>query len=708
MCVVGIGASADGLDAITEFLQAMPPNSGLAFVIVQHLSPTQKSLAVELFAKRTDMAVVPAEDGLPLAPNRVYIIPANSYANVENGTLRLIEPKAPRGQRLPIDDFFSSVAADQHERAIGIVLSGTGADGTLGLKQIIAHGGIVLVQDPGTAQFDGMPRSAIATGLATHVLPVKSMPDVLIAYAKHPYAGGGGFILDRYAPASVLINRKFEVLYFCGATDRYLAQPRGAPTNDLLSLAREGLRGHLRNALRRAESSGETVLVSDVRVRRGKNFEPMQISVTPAPTSDAEGRPMLVVFQQEPAAPAARKGKKASEPELVRQLEEELRATKDDLQTSIERLQTSNEELRVANEEVVSINEELQSVNEELESSKEELQSLNEELNTVNQQLQNKLSELETANNDLRNLLASSDIATIWLDRDLHIKWFTPAARPLLNLLATDTGRPISDLGSPLAGESLLADARSVLEWLTPVQAELKTENDRWYVRRTLPYRTDADRIDGVIATFAEITDTRRAAEAALEASKAMSEALERRVTERNRELQAMATELSLAEDRERREIARDLHDDLGNTLNVAKLKLETAAAPGSTETQRRDALDKAAELVTEASRRIRTLVSQISPPILEEAGLIPALQWLADEMKKDYGLSVELVNEDMDIDLDQGTRSIVFRAIRELLINAAKHAKVDSARTEARLENGHLVVAVSDRGQGFAEVPTK
>jgi len=1019
LCVVGIGASAGGFDAICELLQELPSDSGLSFVVVQHLSPTQKSLAAELFAKRTQMAVLEASDGLQVRPNTVYTLPPDTYAGIQGGALRLVKPPEPRGRRLPIDAFFRSLAADQKQRAIGVILSGTGTDGTLGLKHIVAEGGIVVVQAPDTAQFDGMPRAALSTGLATHVLTVAQMPELLVEWARHPYAtaaegteqaeqieagtldsalevirarhgynfhgykhrmlvrrirrrmglrriermgdyiaalrrdphevdalfrdlligvteffrdpeawaaleheaidalvrsqpegmpirawvsgaatgeegyslamllleklkdvkkhcpvqvfatdtneeaiaaaragiypagiaahvspdrlqrfftdarndhhyevtrelreavifgvhnlfsdppfsrmdlitcrnlliylepesqrrvvtlfhvslrpGGVLFlgpaetvgprddlfrvasrkwriyrrtgttprddrdwqlesdqqravyqspftarrargaanmpanlaqqiILDRFAPASALVNSKFEVLYFCGPTERYLSQPRGVPTKDLLMLARDGLRTQLRNGVREADSRGEPVVLHDLRVRRGASFEMVRVTITPA-AGEPEDRPLLVVFEDEPRRVQTEKSRRRADAGLLRQLEDELRATKDDLQTSIARLETSNEELRVSHEEVVSANEELQSANEEMESSKEELQSLNEELNTVNQQLQGKIAELESTNNDLRNLLASSDIATICLDRDLRIKWFTPSTRNVLKVIQTDVGRPISDLGSPLAGESLVRDARTVLASLTPVQADVLSERDRWYTRRTLPYRTEDDRIDGVIATFSDVTDARRTTELRLEAKDAAADVLEQRVEDRTRQLRGLASELALAEERERRAVARDLHDDLGQVLNLARFKLDRLVRNAG-DTVGREGLEEVDRLISQAHQSARSLVFQLSPPILEELGLVPALQWLGEEMQHAYGLHVDLRHEgDAPTALSQATRSILFRAVRELLINVAKHAHADSAKVRLRTGDKSVEVVVSDEGVGF------
>ena len=187
--IVGIGASAGGLAAFEAFFSAMPADAspGMAFVLVQHLAPDHKSILADLVKRYTRMQVYEVEDGMKVQPNCAYIIPPNRDMAFLNGTLQLLEPAAPRGQRLPIDFFFRSLAQDQRERAICIVLSGTGSDGTLGVRAIKGEGGMVMAQSPESTEYDGMPRSAIATGLVDYVLPPAEMPAQLIAYAAHAF-----------------------------------------------------------------------------------------------------------------------------------------------------------------------------------------------------------------------------------------------------------------------------------------------------------------------------------------------------------------------------------------------------------------------------------------------------------------------------------------------------------------------------------------
>src|SRR6267154_5608790 len=191
-CVVGLGASAGGFDALVEFLRVTPANSGLAFIILQHLSPSPRSLSAELFSRHTAMSVRAAQEGVRLQANCVYTTPADRDLRLKDGRIRLSKPTEARGRRLPVDQLFRSLGQDRRELAVGIILSGTGSDGALGLKEIVANGGIVLVQAPESAQFDGMPRSAMATGLVAYVLPIAKMPRVLLSYARHTYVRNPG------------------------------------------------------------------------------------------------------------------------------------------------------------------------------------------------------------------------------------------------------------------------------------------------------------------------------------------------------------------------------------------------------------------------------------------------------------------------------------------------------------------------------------
>ena len=330
-------------------------------------------------------------------------------------------------------------------------------------------------------------------------------------------------LLERFAPASVLIDRHFTAHAFHGPTGDYLQQPGGEPTTNLLALARDGLQAPLRSAAQRAIADNEEAS-STGRVTRSGSFQPVRVVVRPVPRGrGADG--MLVVSFFEREQPEAGVNHALEEVMAGSQLEAELLSAREDLRITVEQMEAANEELKASNEEIRSINEELQSSNEELETSKEELQSLNEELNTTNNQLQAKIEELELRTNDLNNLLNSTDVATLFLDRALCIRWFTPSMKALLELLPSDIGRPIAHFAQRFRGGDLLDDAREVLDRLLPSDTEVVDDLGRWYVRHTLPYRTEDDRISGVVVTFTDIT-ARKHGEEQIQAAREYAESI--------------------------------------------------------------------------------------------------------------------------------------------------------------------------------------
>ncbi len=860
--IVGIGASAGGLAAFEAFFSGMPQGVDpcMAFIVVQHLAPDHKSLLTELIRRRTRMEVSEVEDGVVVRPNCVYIIPPNRDMAFLNGTLQLLEPSAPRGHRLPIDFFFQSLARDQREHAICIVLSGTGGDGTLGVRAVKNEGGMVMVQTPDSTEFDGMPRSAIATGMVDYQLPPAEMPAQLIAYAAHAYdhasrhmatatpkienalkkicivvraQTGHDFsqyksstiyrriarrmavqqidLMDEYvrylqhtpvevqalfrdlligvtsffrdtAPfqtlgeraipklfegkstgaavrvwcvgcstgeeaysiaillqehmdklqesynvqvfatdldsraiataragcypassiadmspqrlarffvpednariyrihksirdkivfseqdvirdppfskldmiscrnlliylsgelqrklfpvfhytlnpggilflgtsetvaefadlfvaldhtsklyrrndefegmhrasigrlaspqaamnatlltsselalsrpvkqslrelteqmllheivaAAVLVNGQGDILYIHGRAGAYLEPAPGeAAVNNVLKMARQGLRFDLGAALHKAAMTKAQVCCSNLRVKTNGHFTAVDLLVCPAALgiegqrTHAEHALYLVILREataqgsspsEPvkaavqvaagaeavhAAPDNTLGLHAANVKIAA-LNDELRSYREHLQAANEELETSNEELKSSNEEMQSVNEELQSTNEELETSKEEMQSMNEELTTVNAELQVKVADLSRASNDLANLLAGTGIGTVFVDHQLRILRFTPAATTIINLIPSDVGRPLAHTVSNLVGyDRLVADAQGVLDTLMPKEVDVQTSQGVWYTMRILPYRTADNVIEGAVVTFVDITE---------------------------------------------------------------------------------------------------------------------------------------------------------------------------------------------------------
>jgi two-component system CheB/CheR fusion protein len=285
-------------------------------------------------------------------------------------------------------------------------------------------------------------------------------------------------------------------------------------------MVREGLLTNLRRAIQSVSASNQGTTFA-AQVRQGDAFHGVRVTLSPLPASQQASGLILVTFEPEPEEHerAAVHEPTKNEPQMASpSLEEELKATRAELQSTIEQLESANEEMKAANEEATSMNEELQSTNEELETSKEELQSFNEELHTVNNQLQHKIQELEDTSNDLANLLAGTEMATIFLDTEFRLKWFSPATKQLLNLLSSDIGRPIGHFARKFADDALLSDAETVLSKLTRIEAEIRSDEGKWFLRRVLPYRTRDNRIAGIVITFTEITESKRANDAVNEA----------------------------------------------------------------------------------------------------------------------------------------------------------------------------------------------
>ena len=822
LIIVGIGASADGLEPLKEFFAAIPSDTGMAFVVIQHLSPSRESYMAEILATYTRMNVVEAVNNMAVEANVVYMIPPNRFLRIQEGRLFLSMIERTALPPMPIDFFFRSLAEDLHERAVCMLFSGGGSDGTSGLREVRASGGMTIVQKPETAQFETMLRSAIATGMVDFVLAPGEMAEVLVKYrpqlqkngqreerekfeqldavldllalrtgsdftaykkstllrrserrmginhfcslteylrflqsntsevdelakdmligissffrdpeafeelrrdvviplirdrrdhrpirvwipacstgeeaysiailfleelsaatknsplqifasdvdaealkiaregvyphsiaadiseerlnrffAKHDsayqvskrvreavifslqnlltdapfsrldliscrnlliyiepvvqrrlitlfafalnsagslflgksdgmasqsayfvplspkwriyqrgaasppqipefsYARGSQLwgaepvpkpaitghaqytnlsqeaILKQFNASVVLVDENAIILHFFGETGNYLAHPTGEASLNLLSMLSSSLSPKLRLALRKVVEENQPMVLERIFFNRDDNRFPAKITIRPLAGTARSDRVYAVLFEEvhdeivDRPGNGRERGAQDEEDELVPQLEAEIIALRTEFQTTINEYETSAEELKAANEEILSINEELQSTNEELETSKEEIQSVNEELNTVNGELNSKVDEITAVNNDLLNFLNSSEVATIFLDSDLHIKRFTQPASSIVNLIAADVGRPLSHISHELEGLNLIAIAEGVLKSLVPLKKDVRAANGRWYSLTGLPYRTLENKIDGVILTFIEVT----------------------------------------------------------------------------------------------------------------------------------------------------------------------------------------------------------
>ena len=838
--VVAIGASAGGLDALKKFFTAMSPDPGMAFVLVQHLDPTHESTLADLMSRYTPLKVVQARDGMKVESDYLYIIPPNKDMGLMNRTIQLMEPVEPHGMRLPINFFLKNLAEDQKERSIAIIFSGFGSDGTIGIKSIKAAGGMVMAQDPATADSNSMPASAIQTGLVDFILPPEEMPEKLMNYVEsahktikkiitpkeeteralqkifmlirnrtshdfsyykentvyrrisrrmnihqieniqtylrylqenpheidilfkellinvtsffrdeksfdsfknslkelikqkldvdnlrvwvpgcssgeevysiaiiihelleesgknidvqifgtdididalttarsgtypitiaedvspellnkyfvkkdnvftirtdiremvvfaphdvlidppftkldvlscrnlliylngeaqqkvisnfnyalnkdgilflgpsesvgefvdafnvvdkkwkifkcvkstefirrfvevHPiprtlqlsnFETGIGLkqlntsksvnivnlaekeLLDIYVPPSAIITDFGEILYIHGRLGNYLEPAQGKAKLNIVEMAREGLKFELNSSIQNAISKKSEIVVEGLRVKNNGGHIFINLNVKPLELETTKGL-LIVSFEEVSVDKNGKKDKMklnmvTKGDERIRELESELNLTKERLNVTIEEMKSSNEELRSANEELQSMNEESQSTNEELETSKEELQSINEEMVTVNNELQMKIDELTQATDDMNNLFNSTEIAIIFLDRDLNIRRYTKEATNLIKMIESDVGRPFSDIATNLKYDNFTDDIQQVMDRVTFKETEIETEDGKWFQTRIMPYKTFKNVIDGVVITFNNITERKEQITDALDA----------------------------------------------------------------------------------------------------------------------------------------------------------------------------------------------
>ncbi|MBT1707959.1 PAS domain-containing protein [Fulvivirgaceae bacterium PWU5] len=838
--IVGIGASAGGVQALQSFFQRVPPTSGMAYVVILHLSPDHESKLPEILQQVSAIPVFRVAERAHVRPDHVYVISPNQHLKMDDGHITASRNLQEADRRAPVDIFFRTLAESHGARAICVVLSGTGSNGSMGLKRVKEMGGAAFVQNPREAEYNEMPRHAIATDLVDEVLPVAELPAKIVAYknnlgtihipvdaekraedqqhalreifsqlrlrtghdfsnykrptllrrierrinmrnlpdlpayaafitqqpdevtallkdllisvtnffrdraafevveqqvmtaimqrkkpddqvriwvagcatgeeayslamlcaekipnviegpkiqifatdideaaitfardglysindaadvsperlrrffnkegdgyrvrreiretilfANHNFIKDppfshldmiscrnvliylnqtaqervmetfhfalrqGGFLflglsesadsatdlytsfsrefhifqsrpapkrvypvpdstprfnysqpitvpsaivtpqeyrvrermtlgdlhqqlLEQYAPPSLVVNEEYEIIHLSERAGRYLQITGGEPTQNLLKMVRHDLRLELRSALYQAVQRKAAVDARGLKVTLDDRTETLDIHIRPVfRAGDIANGIILVVFEPTSVETEPSEVVLSADEPVARQLEDELMRLKSQLRGSIEHHEFQAEELKASNEELQAMNEELRSAAEELETSKEELQSINEELSTVNQELKVKVEEITLANNNLQNLINSVDIGTIFLDRSFRVALFTPPARVLFNLIPNDIGRPLSDITNKLHYPDIIADAEVVLERLQTVEKEVSSQNDRLYMMRVLPYRTEEDRINGVVITFFDITERKRS-EIALRAS---------------------------------------------------------------------------------------------------------------------------------------------------------------------------------------------
>src|SRR5271170_1696551 len=490
-------------------------------------------------------------------------------------------------------------------------------------------------------------------------------------------------VLEAYGPAAVLINRKLECLYFQGPVDRYLKVMSGRPVNDVIAMAREGVRTKLRSAVQRALHENARVVMPGGRMQGGAGRSSFRIVVIPAPRGREDL--LLVCFAEEPEPQVGRGGSMApADVPRVVELERELEATKTELQSAVRNLELSSEEQMAINEEALSVNEEYQSTNEELLASKEELQSLNEELNALNSQLQETLERQRTTADDLQNVLYSTDVATIFLDTSFNIRFFTPATKALFNVIPGDVVRPLTDLKSLALDEDLLLDARRVLQTQASIEREIEGQGDAWFVRKILPYRTRDKKTEGVVITFADVTERRSTADA-LSAAKRQAESAS---TAKSRFLAAAS-------------------HDLRQPLQTLAL-LQALLAKKVTGEKEQKLVGRIDEALGAMTSMLNTLldINQIEVGAVKvEAAEFPVsdiLDRLRGELTyhaQSAGLALNVMPCRLSIRSD---RRLLEQMVRNLLSNALKYTQRGRVLVGCRRRPGKLRIEIWDTGLGI------
>ena len=321
-------------------------------------------------------------------------------------------------------------------------------------------------------------------------------------------------LLQQFSPAGVLVNENGDIIYISGHTGKYLEPAVGKANMNIFAMLREGIRSEFHVGFRKVIMNKESVVLHNIKVGTNGNTLNLNVNIKWIDKPEPLKGTIMIIFSDVPDIPDTgtekKKGLKRSNNLRESELEYKLQQTREEMQNTLEEMQTSQEELKSTNEELQSTNEELQSTNEELTTSKEEMQSLNEELQTMNAEMQSKVDEFSRVNNDMKNLLNSTDIATLFLDKELNIRRYTNQATKLFKLIKSDIGRPFTDQVSDLLYPEVTTDALEVLKTLIFIEKQIPAKDNRWYSVRIMPYRTLDDRIDGLVITFINISDHKK------------------------------------------------------------------------------------------------------------------------------------------------------------------------------------------------------
>lgn len=527
-------------------------------------------------------------------------------------------------------------------------------------------------------------------------------------------------LLEQYAPSSLIIDQDYNILHVSGHAGHFLQFASGEPSCSLLRVVHPELRIELRTALFQAAKTGKSCEARRVKIDRDERDFYVNMMVRPVrdKTSGVERSYFLVFFDEvERLTLAESSGPRASGAEsVVTLLEEELQITKEQQQATIEQYETQTEELKASNEELQAMNEELRSATEELETGKEELQSVNEEIQTINIELKEKIDELAVSNSDLQNLITSTDLATIFVDRDFKIKFYTPRAQDIFSLIPSDVGRPLSDITHKLDYASMLQDVRHMLEDGHKTELEVMSREGRWYIAQLIPYRLQGADTDGVILTFIDFTQRKEAekeAQAAREglerhtvALMEINEALQTEVSERQRaerERGQLVRRIVFAQEEERARIAREMHDQFGQQLTVLNLKLDALRKDCADNTTLCEQVETLQDLAQQISADVDNLVWEMRPMALDDLGLGAALTSYVQSWSSHLGIPVDLHVTGLDRGrLTIEIETVLYRIAQEALNNVAKHAHATNVAIVLEQRAGQVFLIIEDNGAGF------
>ncbi len=492
-------------------------------------------------------------------------------------------------------------------------------------------------------------------------------------------------IAETYLPATVVITRHFECIYSVGPVDRYLRVVSGEPTKDLLAMVRPDVRTRVRAAVHQASQDSGRVVLRGCQPNQGSRDPGFSIAVQPAHEDDATLFLVSFVDEIEPER-ANRSVGLPGDPSQVEALEATLKATRAELQAAIANLEAQNAEKSAALDDAVAAQQRLQTSNETLMAAREELESLTEEMTARNSRLQDNFDRQRTSYHDLLNVFCTTNVATLSLGKDLTIRFFTPATKALFPLIPSDIGRPLEDLRSTAADATLLTDAREVLHTLQPLEREIRTADGAWYVRRILPYRNQDDVAAGVVITFTDVTEQKRAAVALEEAKREAEQA-------------------NLAKSRFLAAASHDLRQPL-QTLTL----LEGLLAKVVTGEKAQKLVGRLSETVESMSGMLNALldINQIEAGVVSpQRGTFP-INDLLSRMRDEFTYLAEAQHLTLRVMPCSQTISsdprLLEQMIRNLLSNALKYTKQGKVLVGCRRMGDKLSVEVWDSGIGIPE----